>query len=463
MACALVVCLDTRAADLAHYLPDANDAIDGQIHDSFLIPSDRTDPHVLAGNLGQSVPNGFFNAGVWPVSADHGFDANDYLSFTLQATPGYALDFAGLHYTGFSYFPSTLSLHLRSSIDGFANDIASATTSGNGFRAFDFSYPLDGLPGTVTTAVEFRLYPDNNGLGNDFLDLWGDPIAGLRVEGTSTPWQRDLGDGSYYSFNLGISGGTEISAANRHLRLLALDAEAVLAQNQVSGNARVECASGTRDFDSVTAYAGGAVTQQFPGCLAQSVDDLPGEVMIWKLPNGDLYKFQLLDAQTVETIPQSGVFAADAIFVAAPITDDGRPWQAVRWYSFSLDQTGDEAFAAVDRQLRFMVNSPTQLALQADAAGNARVGCSGRRDFLAIRSARVSDITQTQTSCQLVGTGELPSEVSLWRLPNGQLYKFQLVTLAISEPMPGQFSAEGIFQAAAIVAEDLFGNGFEDP
>lgn len=463
MACALLVAFDTRADDLAHYLPDANDVVNGEIHDSFLIPADRTDPHVIAGDLGQSVPNGFFNVSVWPVSADHGFDANDYLSFTLQATPGYALDLGSLHYTGFSYLTSTLSLHLRSSLDGFANDIASATTTGSGFRVFDFSYPLGGLPGTVTTPVEFRLYPDNNGQGNDFLDLWGDPIAGLRVEGSSTPWQRALGDRMFYSFNLGIIGGDEIAAGDRHLRLLALDAQAVLTQNQASGNARVECASGTEDFDAVAAYAGAAVTQQFPACLAQSTADLPSEVMIWKLPNGDLFKFQLLEAQTMETIPQSGVFAAEAIFVAAPIAEAGQPWQTPQWYSFSLDQTGGEELPLGDRQLRFVASSPTQLALQADAAGNTRVACSGTRDFLSIRSAKASTITQTQTSCQLVTAGDMPSEVSLWRVPSGRLYKFQLVSLAISEPMPGQFSAEGVFQAAAIIAEDLFANGFEDP
>ncbi|MHB8448706.1 MAG: hypothetical protein ACYC7G_01265 [Rudaea sp.] len=125
---------------------------------------------VTASTLVQSTPGAWFNTNVWPVPTSGPFNIGVYTSFTIQPTAGNQLNLASLSYDAESYFNSNITLHLRSSLDGFASDIGAVNSTFNGTRTWNATFNLSALPRNITSPVEFRLYPDNTGAA-DFADL----------------------------------------------------------------------------------------------------------------------------------------------------------------------------------------------------------------------------------------------------------------------------------------------------
>lgn len=125
---------------------------------------------ITASTLVQSTPGSWSNTDVWPVPTSSPFNIGVYTSFTIQPTAGNQLNLASLSYDAESYFNSNITLHLRSSLDGFASDIGAVNSTGNGQRTWNATFDLSTLPRNIASSVEFRLYPDNTGAA-DFADL----------------------------------------------------------------------------------------------------------------------------------------------------------------------------------------------------------------------------------------------------------------------------------------------------
>lgn len=125
---------------------------------------------ITASNLVQSTPGVWSNTNVWPVPTSGPFNTGVYTSFTVQPLAGNQLNLASLSYDAESYFNSNITLHLRSSLDGFASDIGTANSTSTGQRLWNATFNLSALPRNITASVEFRLYPDNTGT-SDFADL----------------------------------------------------------------------------------------------------------------------------------------------------------------------------------------------------------------------------------------------------------------------------------------------------
>lgn len=172
---------------LVQYYPDATDMTGGNVADTDPLPADFVGADVSASELTQNQPDGFFSHEVWPIEAATAFNVNEYASFTLTPAPMRELQFERLSFAGHSFNNSSVTLHLRWSVDGFATNLGSQTSTGGGVRDYTFEYDLRALPAQAG-AVEFRLYPDDNGGTDDFTALRG-PAAelGLVVYGVSRP------------------------------------------------------------------------------------------------------------------------------------------------------------------------------------------------------------------------------------------------------------------------------------
>ena len=172
---------------LVQYYPDTSDGTAGNVGDSTALPADFIGPDVAVSALVQNAPDGYFNNLVWPVYVNSAFNVNEYLAFSLTPETMRELALTRLTYAGRSYFDSSLTMHLRWSVDGFASDIRSANTAGTAGRDYVLSFDLRTLPAQAGT-VEFRLYPDDNGLADDFMDLRGPAVSqGLVLYGQSRP------------------------------------------------------------------------------------------------------------------------------------------------------------------------------------------------------------------------------------------------------------------------------------
>lgn len=103
-----------------------------------------------------------------------------------------------------------------------------------------------------------------------------------------------------------------------------MDATTIRLQNQISGDARVRCLTGHTNYADLTSFNPSDVTEQFPACLDVNVTSQPSDVMVWKMPSGELYKFQLLSFSIQESPPGSGSFAVSGSFQADFIKGDLR-------------------------------------------------------------------------------------------------------------------------------------------
>jgi autotransporter-associated beta strand protein len=91
-----------------------------------------------------------YSASGWNSSS---LDANDYFSFTITPNSGYKIDFATFAYTAQASGTGPGSFAIRSSIDGYTNDITTTPSSTGG----TFSL-ADGDFQGITTTITFRIY-----------------------------------------------------------------------------------------------------------------------------------------------------------------------------------------------------------------------------------------------------------------------------------------------------------------
>jgi len=110
-----------------------------------------------------SPPSGFYvRASVLAGNETGAVAANDYISFTIGPQPGSVLNFTGLSvwfdFTGVNTLSG--SMVVRSSLDGFAGDLASLTVPGGSAMAFTLlTNSLNGpVFSNLTSQVEFRFY-----------------------------------------------------------------------------------------------------------------------------------------------------------------------------------------------------------------------------------------------------------------------------------------------------------------
>lgn len=207
LAALTLVCVlqGPAAADiLARYAPDPSDEVTAGcvepfvptcLPDSIAMTADIQHPGLTAGDLTQAMPGGFVNADpLWPVLADQPFNTGRYLSFTLTLQPRNVFNFESLTYSGNSYSlmpgqPDTLFMRLRSSLDGFSSDVDIQPVANDATLPFELVFDLSSLPPDLTSAVEFRLYPDNTASSFEFMDLvgLGGGGTGITVNGTAEP------------------------------------------------------------------------------------------------------------------------------------------------------------------------------------------------------------------------------------------------------------------------------------
>ena len=120
------------------------------------------DPNITVSGIGRG-------PGIDPVPAAHGVDTyaadsfwpdrlhvDDYFEFVLTPNPGYEIDFINFIYTGNrdAFFgPPPTNISIRSSLDGFTNDIGAPTLTGiNSIDLSSSEYQ------NITTTITFRVY-----------------------------------------------------------------------------------------------------------------------------------------------------------------------------------------------------------------------------------------------------------------------------------------------------------------
>ncbi|NTW54873.1 MAG: PEP-CTERM sorting domain-containing protein [Chlorobaculum sp.] len=120
------------------------------------------DPNITASGIGRGTgltavtgtANRYIASG-WSTTSAPG--ANSYFTFTLDANPGYKVNFTNFVYTGQAGNAGNAptSFAFRSSVDGFVADIGSPTATGT---TIDLSAPQFQ---NLTNPIEFRFYGYN--------------------------------------------------------------------------------------------------------------------------------------------------------------------------------------------------------------------------------------------------------------------------------------------------------------
>ena len=165
---------------LIQFDPGANDQnTDGFIFDTTDLAADTVAPGLLATALTQSQAIGYSNnTNVWPVGL-----ANT-LSFTVFPEDPFPYNLTSVVYTGRSYGNSSITVELRTSLDGFATALDTFTTTAAGFRDWQAVLQFPATFRNLTNSVELRLvFTTTNG---DFADLRGTLSGGqgLRLFGS---------------------------------------------------------------------------------------------------------------------------------------------------------------------------------------------------------------------------------------------------------------------------------------
>jgi hypothetical protein len=172
-----------NAAALVTYNPIGNQVSSAPLSPSFV------DPSVTASTLTQNIPQGWLNTNVWPVPVlnGNGTNLNNFLSFTVTPT-GVPIQFDSLNYTYRSYRTGLNGASIRSSLDGFANDVASLSLI-PGSTTQTFSLNLSSLA-PVNAPITFRLFfSPVTGSQTDWADLVSNASGGqgLVLNGTPIP------------------------------------------------------------------------------------------------------------------------------------------------------------------------------------------------------------------------------------------------------------------------------------
>ena len=151
-------------------------------------------PINLAANIGASdlsvngLIKGYGNNGVLPVgliTTSPTIQLDEYVTFSMAVSPGYEIRLQNLYYDKLSYFNSGGSFAaVRSSLDGYASNIALLSVNPSGYQSLDFDLSASPL---VSSAISLRIYfyaSPNAGQGWDDLASTDRPGQnGLRLEG----------------------------------------------------------------------------------------------------------------------------------------------------------------------------------------------------------------------------------------------------------------------------------------
>ncbi|WP_442484968.1 hypothetical protein [Aeoliella sp. SH292] len=90
-----------------------------------------------------------YNATAWNLAA---FDASDYFTFSITPNSGFEIDFTNFVYVGQRSSTGPSSFSFRSSVDGFASSIGSATATGTTISLAAAAYQ------NISSPIEFRFY-----------------------------------------------------------------------------------------------------------------------------------------------------------------------------------------------------------------------------------------------------------------------------------------------------------------
>ena len=161
---------------LVQFDPAGNDQNgEGLQVDSQDIPADFQFPGLSASSLSQTMPQGFTNTPVWPVPAS----TTNTLSFTVLPDNPSPYTLTSVVYDGQSFNASTITVELRSSLDGFAAPLDSFTTAAGGYRAWRAVLEFPPAFQELSTGVTVRLVISSS--VDDFADVRGTLAGGQGV------------------------------------------------------------------------------------------------------------------------------------------------------------------------------------------------------------------------------------------------------------------------------------------
>lgn len=151
-------------------------------------PSVYNNPNIQPANLtkgsgvGTANNNHRFGGNNWTTSTS--IDANDYIAFTVNANAGYQFTPTSFEFLWESSSTGPQRLALRSSLDGYAANIASPVAVGGSLQTVNI--PISGI--VNQTSVTFRLYGYNAGANNGTggIDANSDNIN-VTLQGTVIP------------------------------------------------------------------------------------------------------------------------------------------------------------------------------------------------------------------------------------------------------------------------------------
>jgi len=142
------------------------------------------DPNITVSGIGRGTgvtgtnANDRYNASSWNSAA---IDLNDYFSFTITPTSGCPIDFTNFIYTGQASGTGPTSFALRSSLDSYASNIGTPTSTGATISLTAPTYQ------GVASAITFRLYAWGASASggtfsiNDFTFNGSTPCAGTTI------------------------------------------------------------------------------------------------------------------------------------------------------------------------------------------------------------------------------------------------------------------------------------------
>ncbi len=125
---------------------------------------------------------GSINSSGWTTGTS--LDANDYYGWSLTPADGYSLNLTEIRFTERRSASGILSWELRSSLDGFASAVGSATVPDNESSRTQ-TVSLDSSFSGIAATVEFRLYGFNAESAAGTWRLSG--ASGLEVYGSVVP------------------------------------------------------------------------------------------------------------------------------------------------------------------------------------------------------------------------------------------------------------------------------------
>src|SRR5439155_18782519 len=215
-------------------------------------------------------------SGLVPVTAAGAFNSRSwttasgpYYSFTITPNPGAPIALTELDFDGLRTATGPTNLALRSSLDGFAADLATFSLATPDSLAH-FTAALGGPFQNLTNAVEFRIYASNaadaNGaLAIDNVELFGDfnqgtmtilnddciapsitqqPSAATRCEGQSVTFSVSASGVAPLTYQWLLDGGDIVGATNSSLTIAAVTGADVGSYTVAVNN---PCGSATSD------------------------------------------------------------------------------------------------------------------------------------------------------------------------------------------------------------------------